>query len=144
MPLTRKHFPYARLVVTVRDPRESWPSMIDYLTTVTKEDPLSDSWQVKKEHMLVYTSRDNYRGMAAWEGDDLTHWIDFNKWKSQGATQLETIWKAEQWEFTPEQTSAALVRSESHKNKPESYLVQSPEKIDSVLGDFYRTALKRT
>ena len=144
VPLTRKHFPHARFVVTVRDPREAWPSMIDYLTNVTKENALSDSWKIKKEHMLMYTSRDNYKGMAAWEGDDLTHWIDFNKWKTQGAKQLETIWNAEQWTFTPEQTRAALIRREQHKNRPESYLVQPPEKIDSVLGDFYRTALSRT
>jgi hypothetical protein len=82
VPLLRKHFPYARLVITVRDPREAWPSMIDYLSKVTKEDPLSDTCLIKNEHMLRITSRDNYRGMAAWEGDNLTHWIDFNKWKT--------------------------------------------------------------
>lgn len=30
----RKHYPHARFVITVRDPREALPSLIDYLTKI--------------------------------------------------------------------------------------------------------------
>ena len=35
MHMLRKHFPYAKFIVSVRDPRKSWPSMIDFITSVT-------------------------------------------------------------------------------------------------------------
>ena len=83
--------------------------------------------------------------MAKWEGDDLTYWIDFNQWKTQGSQLLGGIWKAEGWDFTEEQLRAALVRKEAqtHKNRPESYQRHSPEKIDDVCGPDYRIALAK-
>ena len=121
MEITRKHFPHARFVVTVRDPKESFPSIMDYVTMVNKEELLSDSWRRKAEITLTISSNRFYKGMASWEGDDLTHWIDFNQWKKEGSKLLGDIWKTQGLSFTEELLQAALVRKESHKNRPEAY-----------------------
>ena len=135
--ITRKHFPHARFVITVRDPKESFPSIMDYVTMVNKEELLSDSWRSKADLFLTISSYRLYKGMATWEGDDLTHWIDFNKWKSEGGKLLGNIWKSQGLDFKEEHLQAALIRKESHKNRPEAYQVKSPEMIDSVCGASY-------
>jgi hypothetical protein len=77
MPLLRKHFPYARFVVAVRDPKQAYPSTIDYVTNVTGEDVLTREFKRKYSRIMKTFSFADYKGMADWKGDSLTTWVDF-------------------------------------------------------------------
>ena len=70
-----------------------------------------------------------YQSLANWPGDSNTMWVNFESWKADGPKVLATIWNELGWAFPPEATQAALVRSEAHKNRPESYQIVPPEKI---------------
>lgn len=72
---------------------------------------------------VVYegTTKPIYKALANWPGDANTMWIDFEKWKTDGPNVLASIWTDIGWAYPAEATKAALVRSENHKNRPESY-----------------------
>ena len=70
-------------------------------------------------------------------------WVDFIDWKNNGVKVLEAIWRQLNWEFPAGASQAALIVSESHKNRPESYKLISPDQIQQDLGEAYQVLLKR-
>ena len=70
-----------------------------------------------------------YKALANYEGDDHTIWVDFDSWKKQGEIVLQHLWHELKWSYPIGSSKAALIKSEKHKNRPESYKVIAPEKI---------------
>lgn len=94
---------------------------------------------------VVYegTTKPMYKALADWQGDANTMWVDFEKWKTEGQQVLASIWKEIGWAYPANATKAALVRSERHSNRPESYQVVPPELIKQELGETFKTLLSK-
>jgi hypothetical protein len=142
--LLRQHFPLATFVICVRDPCQTFPSLVDLIGSVqgkTKYDEAFTRWMTD----VVYegTTKSMYKALADWPGDDKTLWVDFEKWKKEGEDVLATVWNKVGWVYPAEATKAALKRSERHSNRPESYTVVPPEVIKRELGETFKTLLAK-
>lgn len=78
-----------------------------------------------------------YLKMASFEGDSETIWLDFENWKNDGAKSLEMMWKDLEWEYPAEASKVALLRSEKHTNRQESFGIITADQIRSDLDESF-------
>ena len=77
-----------------------------------------------------------YKALADFE-DKETIYLDFNKWKNDGIKELEKIWGILGWKYPIEASQAALIKSESHKNRPTSFEILPADEIRADLHEAY-------
>jgi len=142
--LFRKHFPNAKVVFCVRDPCGSVPSFVDLCAAVAKEEvPYTKQFGMRMHTLFRVSTCRLFKRIAEYKGDDETIWLDFEDWKNSGVKQLEHFWNELGWKFPAEASQAALHRSESHKNRPESFEVVKKDFIKSELDETFLKCVKR-
>lgn len=144
----RAYFPNAKVVFCVRDPCNAVPSFVDLCATVSKDvvqpnGKYLDSFNARMHGLFKANAYNVYKNMARFEGDDECIWLDFENWKTQGVKELEFMWNELGWKTEPQASQAALHRSESHKNRKESFEVVSPEFIKREIGDDFKKCVEK-
>lgn len=119
------------------------PSFIDLCATVSKEKEFGDAFSKRMHTLFRVSTCPVYNNMARYEGDSECIWVDFENWKTQGVKQLEMMWKELKWEVPAQASQAALHRSETHKNREESFKVVSPDLIRSELGQSLKKCVEK-
>jgi hypothetical protein len=97
--MIRKHFPHAKLIINIRDPKEALPSFVAMISALRGQ-PLSELDDRLKRYFKT-VSRAMYEGSAKYPGDANTFYHSFNYWKDDGPKSLERILKWLGWEFEP-------------------------------------------
>eukprot|EP00658_Telonema_sp_P-2_P023465 TRINITY_DN19404_c0_g1_i7.p1 TRINITY_DN19404_c0_g1~~TRINITY_DN19404_c0_g1_i7.p1 ORF type:complete len:321 (+),score=71.09 TRINITY_DN19404_c0_g1_i7:280-1242(+) len=138
-----QHFPASKVIVCVRNPVSAFPSFVDLISALTKQQYgqiFTDRIRVLYQ---VYSSA-VYRALAAAVDtipDDKIYWLDFEGWKSDSPKQLRILWDFLELDSRSADLNQALRRSEHHTNRPESYTVIDPEQIKRELGVHYEKML---
>ena len=77
----RKEMPYAKLIINVRDPKQSFPSLVDMALNLLN-DQLNDTFKLRLRNYYEVMTVMLYRNLSKFEGDDQTYWLDFDNWKT--------------------------------------------------------------
>jgi hypothetical protein len=126
--LVREVFPTAKIIVCVRDPTQTVPSLINLLSTALTM-PFSDV-KPRATNYFDVVSRGIYTRLSEWESDPkTTYWMDFNDWKADSVAEVERIWKWLGVDYAEGASEVAKRKSESHKNPPECFEVVPKQKI---------------
>ena len=137
--MVRKHFPHAKLIINIRDPKEAFPSFVAMISALRGQ-PLSElDGRLKLYYKTV--SRAMYEGSAKYSGDPNTYYHNFKDWKDDGPKSLARIWQWLGWTFESGDLQIALRKHESHRNPPACFDFISSEEIDADLGELYQTCL---
>ena len=140
--LVRKVMPKAQLVISVRDPKQSFPSLVDMALNLLG-DELNDVFKLRLKNYYEAMTCPLYTALARFEPDELTYMLDFENWKKDSQAEIEHVWKWLQWKVPSQASKVALKRSEKHQNKPQSYLLVPTERIDSDIGQAYKLIQSR-
>ena len=72
----RKFFPHVKLIVCIRDPRESFPSLTALFAALSNKSCM----EIRPEMAMYYkiATRAYYEGPSKYEGDDNTYFHDFD------------------------------------------------------------------
>ena len=138
-PKLRAAFPYAKFIFCVRNPEESFPSLVEFHSSINprnRHDPFTKELRI---HYFYEYSCKLYRNMADWakQDDPLSYWQDFDDWKRDAKSAIERVWRFLDFPFESHESDVALIRSESHKNQQSSFELVPPETIRRELGETY-------
>ena len=141
--LIREVFPTAKVIVCVRDPTQTVPSLINLFSAAINMSFTEIKPRVTNYYDVV--SRTIYSRLSEWDSYDpqTTYWMDFNDWKEDSVAEVERIWRWLGLDFAEGASQVAKRKSESHKNPPECFDVVPRKRINDELGELFQRCLQK-
>eukprot|EP00549_Striatella_unipunctata_P024078 CAMPEP_0118675054 /NCGR_PEP_ID=MMETSP0800-20121206/1233_1 /TAXON_ID=210618 ORGANISM="Striatella unipunctata, Strain CCMP2910" /NCGR_SAMPLE_ID=MMETSP0800 /ASSEMBLY_ACC=CAM_ASM_000638 /LENGTH=140 /DNA_ID=CAMNT_0006570323 /DNA_START=650 /DNA_END=1072 /DNA_ORIENTATION=+ len=134
------------MVVCVRDPAQTIPSMVDIGGALLNEpQPYTSPFKNRLNITYEYFSKRVYISLgklADYQPKGRVYWLSFEKWKKTPENELKTVWEFLGLDPTNEDLSISSEKKERHVNRKESYTVVDPDKIKRDLGPSYQKMLR--